>query len=146
MAKQHRKHHLVRNQQGQGHLVEEVFDDNLLPDAAEIEKLYAIDPHILDWLKASADKEQDFRHKAFHVKTDLVKNNEKGVRRVNTMGLTYSFILTIAAMAFSAFLIYCDHEVLGSIFGGGVIIAIISAFLSKVIVGKNNNNNNQQNT
>lgn len=122
-------------------MVEEVFDDNLLPDAAEIEKLYAIDPNILDWLKQSADKEQDFRHNAFRVKTELVRNTERGTRRVNTMGLVFSFILTLAAMAFSAFLIYCDHEVLGSIFGGGVILAIISAFLSKVIVIKNPPNN-----
>lgn len=143
MAKQQRRQQLVRNQQGQqGHMVEEVFDDNLLPDAAEIEKLYAIDPHILEWLKQSADKEQNFRHSAYHEKTDLIKNNERGVRRVNTMGLTYSFILTLAAMGFSAFLIYCNHEILGSIFGGSVIIAIISAFLSKVIVGKNHNNRN----
>ncbi len=122
-------------------MVEEVFDDNLLPDAAEIEKLYAIDPHILEWLKKSADKEQAFRHEAFKMKTDLVKSNEKGFRNVNTMGLVFSFILTLAAMGFSSWLIYCNHEILGSIFGGGVIIAIISAFLSKVINKHNNNNN-----
>ena len=143
MAKQQRRQQLVRNQQGQqGHMVEEVFDDNLLPDAAEIAKLYAIDPHILDWLKQSADKEQAFRHKAFETKTDLVRNNERGLRKVNTMGLVFSFILTLAAMGFSSWLIFCDHEILGSIFGGGVIIAIISAFLSKVIVPKQSNHNN----
>ena len=143
MAKQQRRQQLVRNQQGQqGHMVEEVFDDNLLPDAAEIEKLYAIDPHILDWLKQSADKEQAFRHKAFETKTDLVRNNERGLRKVNTMGLVFSFILTLAAMGFSSWLIFCDHEILGSIFGGGVIIAIISAFLSKVIVPKQSNHKN----
>ena len=143
MAKQQRRQQLVRNQQGQqGHMVEEVFDDNLLTDAAEIEKLYAIDPHILDWLKQSADKEQAFRHKAFETKTDLVRNNERGLRKVNTMGLVFSFILTLAAMGFSSWLIFCDHEILGSIFGGGVIIAIISAFLSKVIVPKQSNHNN----
>ncbi|WP_294287126.1 hypothetical protein [uncultured Chryseobacterium sp.] len=143
MAKQQRRQQVVRTQQGQhGHMVEEVFDDNLLLDAAEIEKLYAIDPHILEWLKQSADKEQAFRHKAFETKTDLVRNNERSFRKVNTMGLVFSFILTLAAMAFSSWLIYCNHEVLGSIFGGSVILAIISAFLSKVIVPKQNNNNN----
>ncbi|MFP3593970.1 hypothetical protein [Chryseobacterium sp. SIMBA_038] len=143
MAKQQRTQQVVRNQQGQqGHMVQEVFDDNLLPDAAEIEKLYAIDPHILEWLKQSADKEQAFRHKAFDTKTDLVRSNEKGTRRVNTMGLVFSFILTLAAMGFSSWLIYCDHEVLGSIFGGVIIAGIIGAFLSKVIVTKQNNHNN----
>jgi uncharacterized membrane protein len=143
MAKQQRRQQLVKNQHGQqGQMIEEVFDDNLLPDAAEIEKLYAIDPHILEWLKQSADKEQSFRHEAFKLKTDLVKNNEKGTRRVNSMGLVFSFILTLAAMGFSSWLIYFDHEVLGSIFGGGIIISVIGAFLSKVIVNKQNNYNN----
>lgn len=143
MAKQQRRQQLVRNQQGQqGHMVEEVFDDNLLPDAAEIEKLYAIDPHILEWLKQSADKEQAFRHEAFKMKTDLVKSNEKGIRRVNSMGLIFSFILTLASMGFSSWLIYCDHEILGSVFGGGIILSIIGAFLSKVIVNKQNNHSN----
>ncbi|MEG2079835.1 MAG: hypothetical protein RRZ31_13745, partial [Chryseobacterium sp.] len=63
-------------------------------------------------------------------------------RQVNILGLVFSFLLTLAAMGFSSWLIYCDHEVLGSIFGGGVIVAIIGAFLSKVIVTKNSNHNN----
>ena len=42
MAKQQKKQQVVKNQQGQGLLIEEVLDDNLLPDATEIEKLHRI--------------------------------------------------------------------------------------------------------
>lgn len=35
MAKQQKKQQVVKNQQGQGLLIEEVLDDNLLPDAQE---------------------------------------------------------------------------------------------------------------
>ena len=48
MAKQQTRHQVVKNQQGQGVLVEEVLDDNLLHDATEIEKLYKLDNNILE--------------------------------------------------------------------------------------------------
>lgn len=35
MAKQQKKQQVVKNQQGQGLLIEEVLDDNLLPDVQE---------------------------------------------------------------------------------------------------------------
>ena len=60
MAKQQKKQQVVKNQQGQGLLIEEVLDDNLLPDATEIEKLHRIDNNILEWLKQTAEKEQEF--------------------------------------------------------------------------------------
>lgn len=56
MARQQRKQQIVKNEQGQGHLVEEIFDDNLLPDASEIERLHKIDPDILNWLKNQQKK------------------------------------------------------------------------------------------
>ena len=64
MAKRNEKH-LVKSQQGQGYVVESVFDDSLLPEASEIEKLYKLDSHILEWLKKTAEKEQNFRHQAY---------------------------------------------------------------------------------
>ena len=132
MAKQQRKQQLVKSQHGQGHIVEEVFDDNLLPDATEIEKLYRIDPTILDWLKTCAEKEQSFRHEAFSKKVDLVEKTEKGDRMVNSMGLIFSFIIVLAGMVFSAYLIHEDHEILGSVFGGSILVVIVSTFLAKV--------------
>lgn len=132
MAKQSRKQQIVKQGNNQGHLVEEIFDDNLLPDAAEIEKLKNLDPNIIDWLKACAEKEQKFRHEAYSKKIDLVDRSDKGIRRISTLGLIFSFVIVLSGMLFSAFLIFLGHLLVGSLFAGGVIIAIVSLFLSKV--------------
>ena len=48
------------------------------------------------------------------------------------MGLIFSFIIVLAGMFFSAYLIHENHEILGSIFGGTILVAIVSTFLAKV--------------
>ena len=131
MAKKNEKH-LVKSQQGQGYVVESVFDDSLLPEASEIEKLYKLDSHILEWLKNTAEKEQNFRHQAYTKKIEITEKVERGSRQISKMGITFSFIIVLAGMAFSAFLIYIGQMLIGSLFAGGIIISIVTAFLKKV--------------
>ena len=131
MAKRNEKH-LVKSQQGQGYVVESVFDDSLLPEASEIEKLYKLDSHILEWLKNTAEKEQNFRHQAYTKKIEITEKVERGSRQISKMGITFSFIIVLAGMAFSAFLIYIGQMLIGSLFAGGIIISIVTAFLKKV--------------
>jgi len=132
MAKRREKHEVVESQRGQGYVVERAFDDSLLPDASEIEKLYKLDNHILEWLKNTAEKEQNFRHQAFQKKLEIVEKEERGSRQISKMGITFSFIIVLAGMAFSAFLIYIGQIVVGTVFAGGIIISIVTAFLKKV--------------
>nr|DAQ42969.1 MAG TPA: putative membrane protein [Caudoviricetes sp.] len=132
MAKQQTKHQVVKSQQGQGVLVENVFDDNLLPDASEIEKLYKLDNNILEWLKGTAEKEQNFRHQVFAQKLEITEKVERGRRQISKMGITFSFIIVLVAMVFSGFLIYIGQTVVGTVFAGGIIISIVTAFLKKV--------------
>lgn len=132
MAKQQRKQQIVRSEHGQGHMVEETLDDNLLPDASEIERLQNLDPHIMEWLKSSAEKEQAFRHKTYQERINIVKASDKGDRIINILGLVFSFIIVLCGMLFSAYLIREGYEILGSIFAGGLILSIISLFMSKV--------------
>jgi len=140
MARQSRKHQVVKSRQGQGQITEEVFDDNLLPDASEIEKLHKIDPNILEWLKKNAEQEQKFRHLAYTKRLELVGKNEKGDRQINRMSLIFSFIILLLGLLFSAFLIHEDHNLLGSIFGGGILIAVVSSFLKKVVHSRETKN------
>lgn len=132
MAKRNEKHQVVKSQQGQGYVVESVFDDSLLPEASEIEKLYKLDSHILEWLKNTAEKEQNFRHQAYTKKIEITEKVERGRRQISKMGITFSFIIVLAGMAFSAFLIYIGQMLIGSLFAGGIIISIVTAFLKKV--------------
>ncbi|WP_454960412.1 hypothetical protein [Capnocytophaga leadbetteri] len=132
MAKQQTKHQVVKSQQGQGYVVESAFDDNLLPEASEIEKLYKLDNNILEWLKETAEKEQNFRHQSFQKKLEIAEKVERGSRQISKMGITFSFIIVLAGMAFSTFLIYIGQIVVGTVFAGGIIISIVTAFLKKV--------------
>lgn len=132
MAKQQKKQQVVKNQQGQGLLIEEVLDDNLLPDATEIEKLHRIDNNILEWLKQTAEKEQEFRHQAFAKKLKIAEDTERGIRQISKLGIIFSFIIVVLGMFFSGFLIYIGQTVIGTIFAGGIILSIVSAFLRKV--------------
>ena len=132
MAKQQKKQQVVKNQQGQGLLIEEVLDDNLLPDATEIENLHRIDNNILEWLKQTAEKEQEFRHQAFAKKLKIAEDTERGIRQISKLGIIFSFIIVVLGMFFSGFLIYIGQTVIGTIFAGGIILSIVSAFLRKV--------------
>ena len=132
MAKQQKKQQVVKNQQGQGLLIEEVLDDNLLPDATEIEKLHRIDNNILEWLKQTAEKEQEFWHQAFAKKLKIAEDTERGIRQISKLGIIFSFIIVVLGMFFSGFLIYIGQTVIGTIFAGGIILSIVSAFLRKV--------------
>lgn len=137
MAKQQRKAQLTKTDNHQGQTIEETFDDNLLPDASEIEKLKELDPNIVDWLKARAEKEQDFRHNAYNERLKIVSKSEFGIRTVNYLGIIFSFFILLAGMFVSYNLIVNDYQIVGSIFTGIMLISVIAIFMSKV---KSNNN------
>lgn len=110
----------------------ETIDDNLLPDAAEIEKLRAIDPDIMSWLKTRAEKEQEFRHSAFDKKIVLTDKNSKREHDTARIALLIYFVLVIICVVAAFVLLYQGKKLEGSIFGGaGVIIAFAVLVSSK---------------
>lgn len=130
----------IQKQDSVGHHIEhtETVDDNLLPDASEIAKLYQMDPDILQWLKNRAEREQDFRHKYALERVDVLKKNEANTRSLNKFGLTYAFIIFMSGMAFSCFLIYKGHTVTGTIFSGVTLLLAASLFISRKAVNAKN--------
>ena len=145
MAKQSRRAHISKSSDHQGQTIEEVFDDNLLPDATEIQKLAELDASIVQWLKERAEKEQEFRHNTFLKKIHLVHKTERGLRWINYLGLLFSFLLLAGGMFQSYTLIKEGHEVLGSIFSGVMLVAVASIFMSKVKSNNNEKTPRQQN-
>lgn len=133
MAKQSltKKNTQIHHSNGRGVQQEqtEVFDDNLLPDACEIQALAVLDPNILEWLKSRAEKEQDFRHLAHTKRNEIIDRNVKGEIAINKLGLTYAFLIIISGMAFSSFLIYLDHVITGTIFSGLTITYAAALFI-----------------
>lgn len=61
MGKQnkHTKGIALQGEKGNGDHYEqhESYDDSMLPDASELDKLKALDPNIIDWIKERTAKE-----------------------------------------------------------------------------------------
>lgn len=135
MAKQtlSKKNTQISHSNGRGIQQEhtEVFDDNLLPDATEIQALSIIDPNILDWLKSRAEKEQEFRHLSQNKRNEVLDRNVKGEIAINKLGLVFAFLIIISGMGFSSFLIYLGHLVTGTVFSGFTILYAAALFISK---------------
>ena len=131
----------VKSNQGIGRQLEhtEIIDDNLLPDAVEIERLAAIDPDIINWLKKTAEKEQEFRHKLYERRDNIVKIGLKGEIRLNFFGLASALIIMAVALYLSYLLIMKDKIITGSIFGGTALVIAIGIFITR----KRGNSNNQ---
>jgi uncharacterized membrane protein len=116
----------------------EIFDDNLLPDACEIECLHKIDPTILDWLKERAAKEQEFRHSAYSQKLTVFNGQGKREHHLNLLGMTFAFILMILGFGISAFLIYLKYVITGTIFTGTTLVLIAATFITRNLPKKPN--------
>lgn len=97
-------------------------DDNLLPDADEVERYHAIDPTILDWLKEKAGQEQDFRHKIYSERLSLVVSNEQRIHLLNIVGLCFGFVFLIMGLCLSVYLILKGCSIAGSVFTGFTLL------------------------
>lgn len=122
----------VQRADGLGHQLErsEVFDDSLLPEALEIERLAKIDPNIVSWLKERAEKEQDFRHEAYQDRIKVVRTAETNATIINVMATIFAFLIVSGGIWFSYKLIESEQPVTGSIFGGITILTGASLFLN----------------
>lgn len=109
----------------------EVFDDNLLPDATQIEKLHSIDNGILPWLKSRAEKEQEFRHRAFNEKSGIIDKHNAKEHNTVRYGLTIYFVLVLGFGVASYFLIEKGLNVEGSVFGGTAVILALAVLVTK---------------
>ncbi len=109
----------------------EVLDDNLLPEAGEIERLAKIDPNIMTWLKECAVKEQNFRHEEYCEKREIVARNESNNRILNVIGLIFAFLIFMAGLGISAFLVYKGNTTIGSIFAGGTLLGAAQLFITR---------------
>lgn len=109
----------------------EIFDDSLLPEAGEIEKLAKIDNDILNWLKSRAEKEQDFRHEAFKKRLTLVNQHNRRDHNTARFALIVYFFLVAACIVGSYLLLRDDHKTEGSMFGGAAVILALAVLITR---------------
>jgi len=134
MAKQNRtqKVNHLQTHQGRGATFEqsESYDDSLLPDAEELCKLKELDSNIIEWIKERTAKEQDARISFNNRKMTLLEGSTKKAFSIDVMTLIIVFLIIIAGMAFSAYLVSQNLKVEGTIFGGVVVVAIVNSVLN----------------
>ena len=99
-----------------------IYDNSLLPPAEELAKLKEINPDIVTWVMERTTFEQEERLK-------IAKYEFRGGRRYNIIALIFAFIVIIAGLSFSTFLIYNSMNIIGTIFAGGTLIMAANAFI-----------------
>jgi uncharacterized membrane protein len=123
---------------------QESFDDNLLPDANELEKLQLLDPKIMEWIKDTTSREQIARHNFNSRKIGLFESAQRKSFLMNILQSTYAFLIIVASMFFSYFLIDKGHIISGSIFAGGTVLFAVYAFLNKGKTGQPDENKSKK--
>jgi uncharacterized membrane protein len=113
------------------------YDDNLLPSAAELEKLKEVDPKIIDWILNRTEIEQNARIDFNSKRLELSGYDLKKIHRFNITSLIFGFIVFLAVLALSAYLISMGLSVEGTLFGGGAIIAGAIFFIKAATTNKN---------
>jgi uncharacterized membrane protein len=109
----------------------EEIDDNLLPDAEEIQKLAQIDPNILTWLKSRAEKEQDFRHKFSDKRVKLTNDYEQRQHNTVRMGLFIYGTLVVGCLWGAYQLILHGLNVQGTIFGSAAVVLAVAVAITR---------------
>lgn len=105
-----------------------ISDDSLLPPASELEKLNSVSPEIVPWILKRTEMEQDARIEFNKERIKLAKSDSKHVQWYNFVSLSMAFIIAIAFILFSFYLVANGSTITGSIFAGGTIVLIISYF------------------
>lgn len=109
----------------------EVFDDNMLPDAVEIERLHQMDQSIIPWLKACAEKEQDFRHKFSTERLKVTNDHDRRTHNTTRWGLAVYCFLSSLCLVGAFILIREGKNLEGSIFGGAAVILALAVLVNK---------------
>lgn len=130
MGKQQQQNRLAQNKKGEL-LVEQnvAIDDNLLPNAIELEKLKEVDPKIIDWILVRTEVEQSARIEFNQNRMKLANRDLTCIHIFNFMGLSFGLIIFLVVLALSAYFLYKGLDVQGTIFGGTAIIGGVIVFV-----------------
>lgn len=129
MAKQAQRQQVALND---GKMVVEqntILDDSLLPSADELSKLNAVSPNILPWIMERTAIEQDARIKFNQDRIRLAKGEQNSTFTYNLIALILAFVIVLAFIASSLYLIIKGYSTAGTLFMGATLVSIIAYFL-----------------
>jgi uncharacterized membrane protein len=122
MAKQKTNHTVAKQGSKEVYQLSHEEDDNLLPSAEELQQYQALDPNFIEWIKNRCDNEQIARIQFNKEKVEIHKTMNKHMFKIDMTSIIASGIVILSAMSISAYLIYLNHALTGSIFAGGAIV------------------------
>jgi len=61
-----------------------------------------------------------------------INKDSSSIHNINMLGMTFAFLIMALGLALSAYLIYLDKTLTGTIFGGATIIMAAATFLNHV--------------
>lgn len=102
-----------------------VYDDNLLPAADELAKLYTLDPEIVPWVKKRTEIEQNARIKFNLRRTALAFREINYSALLTFIGLILSAAVVAGIFYLSYDLIIKGHETAGIAFGGFDVVGVL---------------------
>lgn len=97
-------------------------DDSLLPSAKELTAYKEVDENIVPWLLEQTAKEQLHRHESDLQKMRLLRKSLNTDRLV----ITFFFLIVLIFVGLSAFFVYTEKNISGSIFG---ICGIVGSYI-----------------
>jgi len=122
MAKQKTNQTVAKQGSEEVYQLSHEVDDNLLPTPEELQKYQMLDPTLIDWIKVRCDKEQNARIAFNNEKVEIHKSVNRKIFVIDMTSILTSAVVVISGMFISAYLIYLNHILTGSLFGGGIIV------------------------
>jgi len=129
MAKQAHQNKITTQNDGLVFEQRSIYDNSLLPSADELAKLKEVNPAIVAWIMERATLEQETRISQSNERLKIHKFEYRGTRRYNITALIFAFVVIIAGLSFSTFLIYNSMNIAGTIFAGSTLIMAVNAFI-----------------
>jgi uncharacterized membrane protein len=138
MAKHQRQDRLAKNTRGDIMIEQQnLIDDSLLPSALELEKLKSIDPSIIQWILQRTEMEQDGRLNFNKKQIEIAELSVRKTHSFNITALVFSFILFLMILGLSAFFVFKELPVTGTVFGGAAIFVAVTFFIKATIKPQN---------
>lgn len=93
-----------------------------LPPAAEMERYAQIDPSFAERIIKMAENEASHRHQTDHI---IIEHQAADIKR----GQQFALTIGLAGFLFSAYALYLDRAWVASLFGGGTLVLLVTAFI-----------------
>jgi uncharacterized membrane protein len=93
-----------------------------IPPASEMQKYEEICPGLSNRIMAMAESQSSHRQQ---IELIVIKTSSRN----STLGVVFAFIIAIAFLLVGGFCIYLDKTLIGSLFGGVGLSAVVGAFI-----------------